>query len=121
MGLLDSFRAMKSVDTFRLATMFDLRERTSWPDDVCACASLALHPFDDQVRTGRAYRESASKAARAFARTIKQLTGEAAPETDADAAVKAALLAYRHFAFEYGESYYQTRFDQAIGASPTAT
>jgi hypothetical protein len=99
-----------SIDGPRFAAFLAFTERGFTPDDASACV-MALHPLDDAPVPDRSFEKAVRARSRSFAKDAKR-----APSTTALRLAHEALSEYRTLAFQLGERYYQTRYDQYLPA-----
>lgn len=101
-----------SIDGPRFAAFMAFTERGFSPDDASACV-MALHPLDDSPVPGRSFEKAVRSRSRTFAKDAKR-----APVSLALGLAHDALSEYRQLAFQLGEPYYQTRYDQYLPSPP---
>ena len=97
-----------SNDGPRFAAFLAFTERGFTPDDASSCV-MALHPLDDAPIPGRQFEKAVRSRSRTFAKDAKR-----ASSTVGLHLAHEALNEYRMLAFQLGESYYQTRYDQYL-------
>jgi uncharacterized membrane protein YhaH (DUF805 family) len=94
-----------SIDGPRFAAFLAFTERGFTPDDAGACV-MALHPLDDAPIPGRSFEKAVRARSRVFAKDARRATAATALRLAHE-----ALTEYRGLAFQFGEGYYQTRYD----------
>jgi hypothetical protein len=102
-----------SIDGPRFAAFLAFTERGFTPDDASSCV-MALHPLDDAPIPGRQFEKAVRSRSRTFAKDAKRASSIVAVRLAHE-----ALNEYRMLAFQLGERYYQTRYDQYLPPQPT--
>ena len=72
-------------------------------------ATLAMMPLDDNVQPGRTFEKAARNLAKQFSKASKR-----ASPVEIDRLATDTLQGIRALAVEHGETYYATRYDQAL-------
>ena len=103
---------MNYVDASRAALALKLAEDGASREDIWPIV-MAVHPFDFSPVPQRAYEKAVRKRLRECAKQQRQMHG--CPFHERAAAARSVLADYRALAFQHGEVYYQTRFDEFIG------
>jgi uncharacterized membrane protein YhaH (DUF805 family) len=101
-----------SIDGPRFAAFLAFTERGLTPDDASSCV-MALHPLDDAPIPGRQFEKAVRSRSRTFAKDAKRASSIVAVRLAHE-----ALNEYRMLAFQLGDRYYQTRYDQYLPSRP---
>jgi hypothetical protein len=101
-----------SIDGPRFAAFLAFTERGLNPDDASSCV-MALHPLDDAPIPGRQFEKAVRSRSRTFAKDAKRASSIVAVRLAHE-----ALNEYRMLAFQLGDRYYQTRYDQYLPSRP---
>ncbi len=104
-----------SIDGPRFAAFLAFTERGFTPDEASSCV-MALHPLDDAPIPGRQFEKAVRSRSRTFAKDSRGTSSTVALRLAHE-----ALNEYRLLAFQFGERYYQTRYDQYLPAQPAQT
>jgi uncharacterized membrane protein YhaH (DUF805 family) len=101
-----------SIDGPRFAAFLAFTERGFTPDEASSCV-MALHPLDDAPIPGRQFEKAVRSRSKTFAKDATRTASTVALRLAHE-----ALNEYRLLAFQFGERYYQTRYDQYLPAQP---
>lgn len=101
-----------SIDGPRFAAFLAFTERGFTPEAASSCV-MALHPLDDAPVPGRQFEKAVRARSRMFAKDARR-----APAPYAVRLAHDALSEYRTLALQFGERYYETRYDQYLPTYP---
>jgi hypothetical protein len=102
--------------TARMAMVFELVGERHLDANLASWVSLAMFPFEDQVRGGRRFRKAARQLADSYASELAE-----APDDEIEELTVAALGRLRELATAQGETYYSNHYAKVLAAAADPT